>query len=125
MLRCPHGTTSRSACATFLAVSSGQALADAISFGEQYDELISHHRTLGETLRFFVLGLGVTAIALSFLGAPDRKTPLPNGANMALSAVVVLFAVLSLVWAIRTGHEGAKVHWDGILPDESAAQVIN
>jgi uncharacterized membrane protein len=110
---------------TFLAAASGTALAEAISSGESYEEFIDHHRTLGETLRFFVLGLGVTAIALVTVGAPDRDKPLGGGGAIALQVAVVAFAVLSVVWAFRTGHEGARIHWDGILPSDASAQVVN
>lgn len=108
---------------TFLAADSGQALADAISFGPDYDARIDTHKTLGETLRFFVLGMGITTILLATVGADDRDSPLSGPPAMVLNVLVVAFAVLSVVWAFRTGHEGAKIHWEGILPDEAAAQV--
>lgn len=104
---------------TFLAASSGQALADAISYNEAR---LDHHRTLGETLRFFVLALGVAVTALVTIGAPDRDRPLGGGPAVVLQIAVVAFAILSVVWAFRTGHEGARIHWEGVLPETEAAE---
>jgi len=110
---------------TFLAASSGQALADAISFGPEYLERIDNHKTLGETLRFFVLGMGITTVLLATVGSPDRDTPISGPPAMVLNVLVVAFAILSVVWAFRTGHEGARIHWEGILPEDASAQVVN
>ncbi len=94
---------------TFLAVNSGQALADGLNYP---DSQIGTHRDLGETLRWFVLGLGVTIVALiAYIGTP-RGANLPAQAANVLKGLVVVFAVLSLVWAIRTGHEGSKSVWE-------------
>lgn len=95
--------------ATFLAVSSGQALADEFQLD---DEFIGTHRQLGETLRFFVLGLTVSLVGL--VGAARRpqagdRDPL----SMAMAALGIVLAALSIIWVIRTGHEGAKSVWEG------------
>lgn len=95
--------------ATFLAAASGEALSDEFGFT---DEVIGDHRSLGETLRLFVLGLTVTVVALTAFGRrgnDDEKNP----AVLPLGVITFVFAALSLVWTIRTGHAGASSVWGG------------
>lgn len=95
--------------ATFLAAASGEALSDEFGFT---DEVIGDHRSLGETLRLFVLGLTVTVVALTAFGRrgnDNEKSP----AVLPLGVITFVFAALSLVWTIRTGHAGASSVWGG------------
>ncbi len=96
-----------SVIATFLAVSSGEALSELLSA----DSYIDTHRDLGNTLRWFVIGLALTSTAMVLLGSLGDASRLPPATGVVVSVVVVFFAVLSLIWVIRTGHEGAKQHW--------------
>ncbi len=99
---------------TFVAAQSGHALSDAL---ELPDDFIDPHRSLGETLVYFVLGLGVT-----IAGAVGVGRSRPNSAiDQILRGAIVGFAVLSLVWVVRTGHEGARSVWDGQLRSDDAA----
>ena len=68
---------------------------------------------------------GITTVLLATVGSPDRDTPISGPPAMVLNVLVVAFAILSVVWAFRTGHEGARIHWEGILPEDASAQVVN
>lgn len=92
--------------ATILAAQSGEALADTFFNADAVDT----HRSLGETLRLFVLGLTLTVIASTVMirreGATGKEVP-----AIAVSITVFALAVLSAIWTIRTGHEGARLTW--------------
>jgi len=113
--------------ATFLAAKSGQALADGLNYPASQ---ISDHRELGEMLRWFVLILGLSTIGMLTHVGTERGARLPAKAAVTIKAVVLLSAVLSLVWAVRTGHEGAKSVWQeaGALlveePSEGTAAAV-
>ena len=96
---------------TFLAASSGTALANEFPFLE---EEIGTHRQLGETLRLFVLGLTVSVIGIVAAGRRadvNSKDPL----SLLVGVAGIAFAVLSLIWVIRTGHAGASRNWNGFF----------
>ena len=95
--------------ATFFAAASGQALADEFQFG---DEIIGTHRELGETLRLFVLGLTVALVVMVALGRRQADSP-RDPATLLSSVGAIAFAILSMIWVIRTGHEGASSVWGG------------
>lgn len=100
------------AAATFFATQSGEALADALGNGDYIDD----HEALGKALQLMVFGLLVLLVLLLFGPGPLRSNP---GVNGALRALVGVVAVLALIWAVRTGHEGARIHWEGVLPSET------
>ena len=96
-----------------LAVNTGQALDRAQDLGN-----VKHHKALGETTRLLSFVLLVATIALWWVNrrrttgaVAVRQRPLAMG----VAAVTLVFAVLSAVWVLRTGHEGARVHWSGVL----------
>lgn len=93
--------------ATFMAARSGEALVE--SFGLS-DEFIDPHRDLGNMLRFFVLGL---TLAIGAMVAVNKRATSTGTDPLAIVAAVVVvgFSLLSLVWTVRTGHEGAKAVW--------------
>ena len=92
--------------ATIFAAQSGQALLDTYTNGDFVDE----HKSLGETLRLFVLGLTVSIIGLVFAAKRSAATG-RDPVSLVLGLAVAAFAILSLVWAIRTGHQGARLQW--------------
>jgi hypothetical protein len=97
---------------TILAVQSGEAFEEAVE--GQID--ISHHRSLAEAARLFV--------ALYFLGTAAgvgldrfRGQDHSGWADQAARGFVWLAAVLAglgTVWMMMTGHEGARLVWDGV-----------
>jgi len=108
---------------TFLAANSGQSLADGLNYPESQ---IGVHRQFGETLRWFVLILGVSTIALLTRAGTKRSADFAARGAMLVRSAVLISALLSVVWAVRTGHEGAKSAWQetGALLTEEPAQEI-
>jgi len=96
------------AVATVLAASSGEALVEVLD----NEEFVETHESLGETLRIFVIGLAASLSALLLLARDEASARRRLGAG--LGAITILFALLSIVWTIRTGHEGAKLTWGGV-----------
>ena len=104
-----------------LTVNSGQAFDNAIDFGED----IEKHKDLAETTRLLVIGLFLVTLALVLVGRRHDATDADAGgssgqAMLGLAGVTVVLAVLSTVWIVRTGHEGASVAWEGWFPVEEA-----
>ncbi|MEZ5218602.1 MAG: DUF2231 domain-containing protein [Ilumatobacteraceae bacterium] len=101
-----------------LAKSSGEAFQEAI------DLPVERHATLAETtvvLGFLFVAATAAAVFLSRRrvravrrdgSGEDWASP----ASTSAAAVSVLMAVLLVVWVARTGHTGAEVVWDGVLP---------
>ncbi len=108
---------------TFLAANSGQSLADGLNYPESQ---IGVHRQFGETLRWFVLILGVSTIALLTRAGTKRSADFAARGAMLVRSAVLISALLSVVWAVRTGHEGAKSAWQetGALLTEEPAQEV-
>ena len=90
---------------TFLAAASGASLAEDVA----KVDLIAEHRGHGETLRLIVLGLWLTTVVrvVQSRRDGDRKDP----AAFVVGLGVVVLAVLSVIWAVRTGHSGADSVW--------------
>lgn len=107
---------------TWLATQSGEALVEPLFL----QSVIEDHERLGKTTMILVLLLFVFLCAQVGVGRSiDKKSAgsfaVPARAKsglMVLSAAVVVLSVLSTVWVVRTGHEGAKVTWAGQLPPE-------
>lgn len=98
-----------------LAMNSGEALEEAIETGA-----IERHEELAETTRLLVFLLLVVVTA----GAVLARRVARGGAEglkrvvTVLAGLTVVLGTLSTVWMIRTGHEGARVVWDGVIPEE-------
>ena len=95
------------ALGTILAAQSGEAMAERW-FNR---ELVQTHQSLGETLRILVLGLSVAVIGM-VANAKRSSSTGKDPVSLFLSAGVLLLAVLSAIWTIRTGHEGARLTWE-------------
>lgn len=102
--------------ATFLAARSGEALRDDL----EADEYIETHQNLGSQLTWIVLVL--TLALVGFVLWTRRRSASPRFVNGA-GLLIVLLASLALIWVVRTGHEGAKATWKGVLPEDDAALV--
>ena len=102
--------------ATFLTVRSGEAFEEII--GDRVD--VSEHEELGQTTMRLVAGTFV--VVLLTVGAdrwagragPSWLRP----AGLGLSVLAALVAVAATYWMIRTGHEGARLVWDGVIPED-------
>ena len=97
-----------------LAVESGEKLAATASVEDQI--AIASHQEMGETARtmgvlffFAVLAWVLIPVLLKRRGG-DVKTA--KIAKIALTAVVVLTAIGSVYWIVKTGHSGATRAWE-------------
>lgn len=108
--------------ATWLAVSSGQA------FDEFLDGAVptARHEQLGQQTMILVVLLAAVVAGLVVWGRRADRTGDTGGrhrgrrAAMALAALTILLATAATVWVVRTGHEGARITWTGIFPEEEA-----
>lgn len=92
---------------TLLATKSGEAIKEDF-FNK---ELIETHESLANTLRIFVFALVASIVALV---VTKRKLDMDDKHPVVLvaSLLVLAFSVLSAIWVIRTGHEGARLTWE-------------
>ncbi len=98
----------------------------AVQSGQEFDEIIDgqvdtdRHEALGNTTMLLVFGLGLAVGALWYVlrRNKDQAAPLWGKARIVLSAVTICFAVLSTAWVVQTGEEGARITWDGVIPDD-------
>lgn len=102
--------------ATLIAINSGEAFDDLLD--GQVD--VSTHESLALTTRNLMVGwlLAVVAIVATqrwLRGRNDTAPPRAARAVPVLGVVASVLAVLSTVWMIRTGHEGARVVWSGVI----------
>lgn len=101
-----------------LSMQSGEALYDVVV--EEKGNALDTHVDLANMTRLFAFGLLVATVAQWWL--QRRAAARDGGATrdplvLAISAAVIVLSVLSTVWMIRTGHEGARVHWKGVIPE--------
>jgi divalent metal cation (Fe/Co/Zn/Cd) transporter len=113
----------------------------AMASGEAFDELldglvdVSGHEALADTTRNLIALWLVALIALVVIErrglrrASDNdaavETPTADRGAVAqrlvvpvLAWTVAILAVLSTVWMVRTGHEGARVTWSGVVEQQ-------
>jgi hypothetical protein len=96
----------------------------AVSSGYRFDEIAgkavdtSDHEALGETTRnlvaLFLVAALITAGLAGTVAGGDRsgRRRLAVRAGVALTT---LSAIMSTIWMVRTGDEGARLVWDGVL----------
>ncbi|MGD9792240.1 MAG: DUF2231 domain-containing protein [Acidimicrobiia bacterium] len=112
--------------AMFMAKESGEKFEGALVASNGFDpKQIDKHAELGDQTFLLTLLLLVVVAAATALAWRASRTPVPAGSSAgsstppwlvpALSAVATVVSVLVVIWTIRTGHEGAKVVWDGVL----------
>ena len=97
------------AAVTVLATQSGEQLGDALqpALGAKANK----HAELGDQTALLA--------ALFFVGAAgmvvmNRWLARFVRSAVAVSWVVAVIGVVTAVWVIRTGHEGARITWDGV-----------
>lgn len=97
--------------ATLLAVRSGEAFEPAVKDVVDLDT----HKSLANTTRLLVVlfFLGSAGVAALDRMQNDER-PWADRAAQAVVAVTALLAVAGSVWMARTGHEGARLVWDGV-----------
>lgn len=99
--------------ATFMAVSSGEAFEELAGGAVNVDE----HESLAETARNFVILFFLGAVGTVVLDRfrRDNRPAWADQAAWGLSGLTLVFGVVATVWMFRTGHEGARLVWDGVI----------
>jgi len=100
------------AAVTVWATQSGERLRDALQ--PSLGSLAERHAELGDQTALLATMFFVGAAALAAIDrwygprSPAKKWP------TVLASAVGLVGVATAVWAIRTGHEGARITWIGV-----------
>ncbi len=93
---------------TLLAAGAGEAFKEDVERqlppGTAFPTL-EQHAEAGDFLRWLVILLTAALVAALF-----RKR-IPNAGQLVLRGLIVLLAVTSVFWVIRTGHLGSKAVW--------------
>lgn len=108
---------------TVLAARSGEALNDALK--DRIGTLAETHQQLGETTVILTIAFGIAMLAVAIA---DRRMDPVVAASGAIArsewlvrvamGITALVGLLATIWMIRTGHEGATIVWEGVIPDE-------
>lgn len=102
------GATLINALVTFWATRSGERLEDALQ--PTLGSKINRHQQLGEQTAVLA---AIFFVGSGLLLALDRwLTRFSRAGAWVLAAI----GVVTAVWVLRTGHEGARIVWDGIDP---------
>ncbi len=97
--------------ATLLAIQSGEAFEPAVRDIVNLDR----HKSLAATTRLLVALFFVGSAVVAILDRMNEEVrPWAPKAAQAVVAVAALVALAGSVWMMRTGHEGAKLVWDGV-----------
>lgn len=94
----------------FVAQESGEALEEGrfASASGKLAELIDEHAGFGTPLLLVTLALGVVALALVHVTRAGR---FGRPAELAVTALTVVLAVVALYYVVRAGHSGATAVW--------------
>jgi hypothetical protein len=100
--------------ATQLAISSGKSLHEFV----RESALVHEHTRIGENIRPWLLLMFLALVGVMLIDramrqraeAPDRRDLLKI-AQVALSALSLVFAGVSVYWIYRIGHTGSKAVW--------------
>ena len=98
---------------TVLAVQSGQAFDEIV--GDRVDT--GDHESLALTTQALVGAFVVASLALTIVDRRHRVEPRPWSARAGwgLMGLTVVTAALATLWMVRTGDEGARLVWDGVV----------
>ena len=102
-----------------LAQGSGESLEERVD----RTELLRDHTSQGETVLPWAIAVSVVAAAVTALGYQPVRRRVEQLPAKAVSAVVVVAALVSSIGAIVTivdvGHSGAKAAWDDVGTEAS------
>lgn len=100
--------------ATQLAITSGKSLKEYV----RETALVREHTRIGENIRPWLLLLFLALLGVMLIDrAVRRRAERPTGrdalriAGVALSALSIVFAAVSVYWVYRIGHSGSKAVW--------------
>ena len=105
---------------TILAAASGEPFVELVSIGTGADK----HKSLGETTRLLTVLFFLASAATAGFDWRTRGSSKTSGdagqssmVGVGLIALTTLLAIAATIWMIRTGHEGARITWTGLLPE--------
>lgn len=105
--------------AVFLAKQSGEQFQQVLvqkSYPPQIlDKVAEHSRYAGDLFRWTVGLALVTGLLLVVTSRHPRARALPSWVGLALSALVIILAVVCAVYVYLTGDSGAQAVWKGVL----------
>lgn len=107
-------TTAVASMSAVLAAQSGNKLNDILR--DRIGDVVADHKALGETTVWLALAFLVGTAALMALLRLPRFRKQTQLHTFVLVATTTL-GLLATVWMIRTGHEGASIVWDGVIPE--------
>jgi hypothetical protein len=100
--------------ATQLAITSGKSLRAYVP----ESELVRAHTRIGENIRPWLLFMFLALLGVMLVDRAVRhRAEHPEGrdvlklAGVALSALSIVFAAMSVYWIYRIGHSGSKAVW--------------
>lgn len=116
------------AVGTIVAAASGAELNDALR--DRIGDLADEHQTLGETTRLLSVLFFVSVLAMASFDrwgggrgvevVPDEQTgglalTRNDMIGWGLAALSLVLGALAAVWMFRTGHEGSRIVWEGVI----------
>jgi len=102
------------AISAVMAARSGDKLNNALR--DRIGDVAAEHKELGETTVWLTLAFLVGTVGVLALQRVARFRDQRQLNSFTLVATSVL-GLLATIWMIRTGHEGATIVWDGVLPE--------
>lgn len=105
---------------TFMATRSGEELYDVLA--DRIGDLADDHQELGEQtfilVAVFFLSTVATVVADHRLSRVTEQPTWLRHAAAALAWVGAAVGAAAMVWMMRTGHEGARIVWEGVVPEQ-------
>jgi hypothetical protein len=99
---------------TQLAISSGQDLEEYV----RESALVREHTRIGENIRPWLLLMFLALVGVMLVDRALRRRAAQPGTRdplailgIALSALSIMFAAVSVYWVYRIGHSGSKAVW--------------
>ena len=104
----------------WLATQSGEALDEAFRRDPSREVDIRKHESLADTTQVLLLVAVIVLLVLAVLWWRKYRSAARISRNEQIAmnvawAVCTALAWFAVVWAIRTGHEGARLVWEGQL----------
>jgi hypothetical protein len=110
------GATVVCTIATLMAVGSGEKFVEAVP---ELKGFVERHEELGEQTRNILFLLLVLVIVFYVIARRQRvggAESVAAGLAHGVPAVCAVVAMAAAIWMMRTGHEGAKAVWSGVIP---------
>lgn len=105
---------------TFMAAQSGEELYVALE--DRIGDLADRHQELGEqtlilVAAFFLSMVGSVVADHRLISQFTEQRGWGRHLATALAWIGAVVGAVATVWIIRTGHEGARIVWEGVIPD--------